>query len=654
MKKALFTTVFLAAVLLLCCFGSSFAAENEVVFSLASGFYEEPITLEVSAPEGTTVYYTLDGTVPDETDLLYQEPIFLDLSTNKPDLLKKIEGTTLDIYDLPTSDYPSAHVVRAVAIDSDGGRVGIASGTYFVGYNRQEKYGDLPIISLMIEPNDFFDYETGIYMLGKTFEQWEAEREGPYETWEVHGNFTNRGREWERPVTVEFMMGEDTFVQDMGVRIKGGVSRTAPQKSLRLIARDEYGQKNIKYPLFPDNLSEKNGELLEKYKTVTLRNGGNDRGFALIRDPYISRLSEGLRFETAANRPVMGFINGEYWGIYTFNEEYNDNFIDYHYGINNDNVITFKNNEIEDGTEEDANLYWEMYDFMIGEDMTDPAIYEQAAEMLDIGSYTDYLAVALYISNEDGFFQGNNWQMWRVREPGKDESELADGKWRMMLFDTDYSSGIYSNGETYAHNNLNDSFFVSIGDDGHPAWILECLMENEDFQDEMIRSLCDVRNFYFQRDRAKALLDEMTEWYLPYVPETYRRFGPMWGENWDTEVAFKDHLMYLGVFFDGRYRVFPYHIQESFDLSDPVTGTLQSSDASKGAIYVNGRTIPVTNALEVQYFPEYSITVTAEPEEGATFVGWQVDSDQATVADPTALTTEVTFTGQYELTAVFE
>lgn len=654
MKRAFILTVLAALVICLCLPALAEEAASGVTFSHGSGFYMEAFQLEMTADEGATIYYTIDGSVPDETDLVYGGPFQINLTTAKVDTLAQVPGTTLDVYELPPVDFPSAQIIRAMAVNGDGTHTPVTSATYFVGYDRQELFGDLPIISLMIEPDDFFHYETGIYMLGASFDEWKSEQDEPFENWAAQGNYSNRGREWERPVTVDFLMPEDTFQQAMGVRIKGGVSRSAPQKSLKLFAREDYSLKNLKYPLFEDNFRESDGELLKKYKHVTLRNGGNDRGFALIRDPYISRLATGLRLETAANRPVIGLINGEFWGLYTLNEEFSDNFIDYHYGIANENVVTIKNNEIEDGEEEDEDLYWDMYDFIAYEDMTDPDLYAEAGEMLDLGSFIDFVAVTLYIHNTDGFFQDNNWELWRVREPGIDDSPVADGKWRVMLFDSDSSSGVYDLGDNFSYNNLKDYFFVTIGEDGHPAWMLESLMNNEDFKREMILSLCDVRNFYFSRPRCAQLLETMTEQYLPYGAMTYERFGPFWGENWDTEKALKGHLEDVGVFFDGRYGTFPYLIQQAFELSDPTEITLQSSDASKGVIYVNNRNIPVGEATGVRYFSEYSITVTAEPKDGATFTGWQVDAADAVVADPTALTTEITFASPFTLTAVFD
>lgn len=51
------------------------------VFALKSGLYTEPVTLELTANQGADIYYTLDGSVPDESSQLYQEPIILDQTT---------------------------------------------------------------------------------------------------------------------------------------------------------------------------------------------------------------------------------------------------------------------------------------------------------------------------------------------------------------------------------------------------------------------------------------------------------------------------------------------------------------------------------------------------------------------------------------------
>lgn len=655
MIKRLFRCFAILFILMLALCAPALADRGELTFSLESGFYDYPMPLDITCDvNGAKIYYTTDGSVPDETDLLYDGTITLMWTTEKEDPMSQITGITLGETWVPQQDFPSAHIIRAVAIMPEGTRSPVVSGTYFIGYNRQELYGNTAIMLLAIDPSYLFDYETGIYVTGKHYDDWVKEQTEAFESWQGQGNYTQRGDAWERPVTVTYLPGDGSegFTQDMGVRIKGGASRGNNQKSLRLIARDDYGEKNVKYVLFPDNFAEEDGKVVKKYKSFTLRNGGNDCDFGKIRDPYIQRLAEGMRFDTAANMPIIAFINGEYWGLYTLNEEYTDNYIDYHYGINNDNVIMVKVGALDEGEEEDMALFDEMLNYISYNDMSDPEKYARACEMLDMGSFADYCALQFYIGNEDGPFQNNNWQMWRVRVPGEDDSPYADGKWRMMLYDTDFSSGIYDNGSTFREDNITP---VLTGTDyqwRHPALLFNSLIQSDEFLEEFVLASCDIRNLYFSRTRAGELLDTMTKWYLPYQPDNLLRFGPQW-VTWNPKNHFSGHLKNIRTYFDGRYDRYLDIVKKVFELGNPVNVSLRFS--GEGAICINGRDeVLITGNTTLKFFPEYGITVTAIPAEGKTFKGWEVSNSYGSVEDPTALTTTFTFTRIVKLTAVFD
>lgn len=653
--KKLFRRTLVLLLLCLSAFGAAALAERgEITFSLASGFYEYPMPLEITCDvSGARIYYTTDGSIPDETDTLYNGTITLLWTTEKDDPMSHRTGITLGETYVPQMDFPSAHIIRAVAIMPEGTRSPVVSGTYFIGYNRQELYGDTALMFLAIDPSHLFDYDTGIYVTGRVYDEWVKDQTEAFESWQGTANYTQRGDAWERPVTVTFLPAEgEGFTQDMGVRIKGGASRGSNQKSLRLIARAAYGEKNVKYELFPGNLKESDGKAVKKYKSFTLRNGGNDCDFGKIRDPFIQRLAEGMRFDTAANLPVIAFINGEYWGLYTLNEEYSDNYIDYHYGINNDNVVTVKVGEIDDGEEEDIALFDEMLNYIAYSDMSDPEKYAKACEMLDMGSFADYCALQLYIGNKDGPFQNNNWQMWRVRVPGEDDSPYADGKWRMMLYDTDFSSGIYNNGATFGEDNITPVLTTTDYKWRHPGLLFNSLIQSEEFFGEFVSAACDIRNLYFSKARAGALLDEMTDWYLPYQADTLLRFGPQW-VTWNPTNHFSTHLKNIRTYFSGRYDRFLDILKQPFELSNPVTLTLKIE--GEGTILINSRKeTPIEKTTSVKYFPEFGITVTAVPAEGRRFAGWTVSSSYGQVEDASAETTVFTFTRTVKLTAVFE
>ncbi len=653
MRKLIRRTLIVLLLCLIVCL-PALAERGEITFSLESGFYEYPMPLEIACDvPGARIYYTTDGSIPDETDTLYEGPITLLWTTEKEDPLSHITGITLGETWVPQQDFPSGHIIRAVAIMPEGTRSEVVSGTYLIGYNRQGLYGDTAIMFLAIDPSHLFDYETGIYVTGKHYDEWVAQQTEAFESWQGQGNYTQRGDAWERPVTVTFLPSQgEGFTQDMGVRIKGGASRGNNQKSLRLIARADYGEKNLKYELFPGNYSEENGKLLMKYKSFTLRNGGNDCDFGKIRDPFIQRLAEGMRFETAANLPVIAFINGEYWGLYTLNEEYSDNFIDYHYGINNDNVITVKVGEVDDGEEEDIELFDEMLNFIAYNDMDDPDNYARACEMLDMGSFADYCALQLYIGNQDGPFQNNNWEMWRVRTPGEDDSPYADGKWRMMAYDTDFSSGIYDEGKTFNEDNLTPVLTTTDYHWRHPGLLFNSLMQSADFQAQFISACADIRNLYFHKNRTGALLSEMTDWYLPYQGDNLRRFGPQWATR-NPERHFSGHLNNIRTYFDGRYNRFLDVVKKSLELSSPVTITVKIQ--GEGSVIINGRDeVPLTQTTALRYFSEAPMTLTAVPAEGKAFCGWEVSSSYGQLSDPAGLTTTFTFTRTVKVTAVFE
>ena len=240
---------------------------NYVGFSLDSGFYEK--TQEVSLTcnvEGALIYYTLDGSTPTKTSTLYQKPIQVSRKLYTANVLASQTGVSASNFYIPDFSVDKCTVIRAIAYLPDGSTTPLAHATYFVGLDR-EKYGEVPVISLITDFDNLYDYETGIYVLGKSYDDWLAEDPSrqSLDGWQKFGNYSNRGSERERPVSVELITADGTagFKQNMGVRIMGGASRNQAQKSLKLIAREEYGQKNVKYELIPDNYNT-DGEVIAK------------------------------------------------------------------------------------------------------------------------------------------------------------------------------------------------------------------------------------------------------------------------------------------------------------------------------------------------------------------------------------------------------
>ncbi|MBE5815760.1 MAG: spore coat protein CotH [Clostridiales bacterium] len=628
-----------------------------LTFSLPSGFYPEPQELEITCSvEDSLIYYTTDGSMPTEDSQILDYTLELGDTTDLPNVLSAIGGVCPDELYIPEQNVMKAHVIRAMAWLPDDTYTPVYSATYWIGADREELYGTMPVVSLMMEYDDLMGYENGIYILGKAYDDYMAEDGRKLDAWDYPANYQIRGREGERPVAVEFLPFEgEGFSMDMGIRIKGGASRSYNSKSLRLIAREEYGQKAITYPVFEDNLRDDGTGIVEKYKSITLRAGGNDVRFAVIRDPLIQKLAEGMRFTSQASRPCALFINGEFWGIKTITEEYSDNYIQYNHGVDNKNVIIMKNGELEEGEEEDVLLWEEMYDFITQNDMSDPANYAAACEMLAMEELMDLAAMHLYIYNKDGIFENNNWQMWRAREVDE-TNPVADGKWRFLSYDTDFSSGVYDGGKTHTTDNISPVLLDEVEHEHrHTALLVRALWQNEDFRRGMLTSLCDARNIHFDANRFAEVFATFRADYEPYMPETFRRFGPNWVAGWANEY-YTQKLDEINVFFGGRYKSFIWLMKKVFALSEPYDVTVLANDTAKGSVTLNGTPLDAfltrTQGFVGMYFPETPVTLTATPAEGATFTGWLAEG--CTLEDPTAATIQVTVSEAVTLTAQFE
>ncbi len=597
---------------------------DELQMSAESGFYDEQFELEITAPEGCTIYYTTDGSEPDSTKTLYTKPILLRDRSSVENALSAIKGICPDNDYTPNHSVKKANVIRAAAVDGQGNVVQTMSRTFFVGI---EKY-DIPVISLITDPKNFFNKHDGIYVMGDTFDEWVKDAPAGWQGWQSKGNYSNRGREWERPVSMEYITADGLqLAQDCGVRIMGAASRSAAQKSMRLIAREDYGKKNFKYPLIPGNMrSDGTGEV-DKYRSFVLRNGGNDCDFAKIRDPFLQSMVADTGLETMQYTPVIVYLDGEYWGMYSLAEDYSDHYIENNYSLekgdvfDDDNVIFLKNGSIEDGEDEDIELFTQMYDFAVENDLNVPENYEKLSEMIDLDDFADYLAFNLYIHNSDSFFDDHNWGMWRVRKPDSSR-EKADGKWRMLVFDTDYSSGIYD-GDEYHDNNVRFYMHKALPDmtdeegntQRHPLRLIRTLTDCPVFRNKLVTSLCDMRNICFERKMAVEKAVSVYDIYKRYVPDTFDRFGPEWVLAWGAENHYEGQIQNFANYLDSRYGVFPDMISEAFETGSSREIKI-SYDDTKGRVYLNGKLIPAE--FSGTYFEVCSTDITVVPENGST------------------------------------
>lgn len=505
---------------------AAYGAEEEVFvpseipapeFSVLPGFYESRFDLELTVPEGTEVYYTLDGSEPvqgGQNTLLYIEPIPMESCG-------ETKGNGL----------PSATVVRAVAVTADGQYSDVQTGSYFVARKMTEWY-EVPVISLVADPEHLYGEETGIIT-----------------------NYEEKGREWERPAHFEYFLPEGTreLSMNVGIRINGAYSRRFEMKSFRVYARSEYDtQKNFQYDFFSGGLipaTEKNGEQknIEKFKRLVLRGGGNESDaweVTFFRDILTQSLMVGTSLDLQAYQPAVAFLNGEFYGILNIRERMDDRYLAAHYNCSETDVAIygFKYNkdadgkvilppagedvfrvQMEEGPEEEAAFFKEAYDFVTLNDMSDPAMYAKAQEYFDIENFMDYLCLEMYCGNTD--WPHNNCEAWRyIGEPSAEYG--LDGKIRWLVFDTDFSFGLYG-------HSVDEQVIASMVADQRREQpyrdVLTCLfrsfLKNEGFKTQFKTRFLELLDTNFRASSVVDKAEALAEIYRPLVAEKYLKYG---------------------------------------------------------------------------------------------------------------------------------
>ncbi len=521
----------------------------EVYFSVESGAYPGDVVLELSAPEGYTIRYTTDCTVPSRHSQRYSKEIILSgsgegwLDAESIDLIHP-KGV-FELHESP--ELMDAWIIRAIAFAPDGTPGPIETRTYFPNRSIESEHDSVVVLSIVTEPDNLFNYEYGILALGRCYDQWRKEEpeaqkilSNSNEWYKIAANYTQKGKEWERQAVVEVFDGTDRLSvrQECGLRVHGSASRVYTHKSFRLYFREKYGKETIDYNMFPE-------DGVERYKSIVLRNGGNLETSLVFKDGWQQHLLSGRNFLTQQTRPAVVYLNGEYWGVYSLNDRYNAQYLDEHFGIND--CLIVKDGEFEDGNEEAFELYDELNSFA-DRDMNDPEVWEQFKRIVDIQSMADYFAAEVYIGNSDFNWNQNN-ELWR--SVAIDESNpYADGKWRFMMYDTDYSSGLYGSSKTSAERN-------SIKDviDNHP--LFAAAVQNPEFQNMFAESLKQIATVTMAPEQVESSLREWADRWADLLKDEYLRFG-------DNTEMFVQQLETVNSFYKDRPGYIMTYIKEMF------------------------------------------------------------------------------------------
>ncbi|MBR5412796.1 MAG: CotH kinase family protein [Fibrobacter sp.] len=441
-------------------------------------------------------------------------------------------------------------------------------------------------VFLTADPNSLFDPDSGIYMEGNF-----AQSKEPH-----YG--ANYWLDKEIPVTVEFMepgVNAPAFAKRAGLKIFGNYSRQNDKKSVSITFREMYGDKRLKYALFPEFPE------LKKFKVFILRNNGSNFPNDYIRDRLASSISEGLGVDYQRGRFAVVYYNGEYYGIHSIRERSTEYYFETHYGLDPDEIDLLKaDNSVSAGSAVD---YVALANWLETHTLDNEDNYAYVESQIDVDNYINYMQTEIYANNRD--WPANNMKKWRGTNPKT--------KWKWFLYDLDFGMG-----NDYSEYKNNIFEFVTAEDgEGWPngpehTLLLRRMLENEGFKAAFINRMAVLLQMNFESSRVLTRIDKMMSEIEPEIPQDQKRWK-------QSASRMSRQLQSIKIFAEDRPGVVYDELREFFELgkASPVTLSVTGS----GTILVHGLKLDA-NLMTVNFFEGFPVTISAVPTAGGIWAGW--------------------------------
>lgn len=635
-------------------------------FSHNSGLYTTTFNLTLShADPNVQIVYTLDGSEPDLSNLsgtsfsyknqyplqptdtpgplltssyisnVYSAPITIDDRSPDPDVLTIKNPHQFDLI-TPLNPVRKATVIKAKAYVS-GIESETVSQTYFV-WSGGNPY-DIPVISLQIQENYLFDYNDGIYTSGVDFDTWRIENPSNTQYWRPDwNNYWRRGSDWEYPTSVELF--ESTTLNSVtnvngGMRIHGNNSRALAIKNLRLYARSDYSSQNtFEHDLFNVSIPDATVANNNEFKRIMLR--GNGSGGPVSYDVVFNRAMQPIYNGVARIEPAIHFINGEYWGLTAIRDRIDKHHFALNFDLDDDDIVMIDckgvNCELDEGDNPDFDDYIDMRDYILNNNMSVQANFDQAASMLDMKSYIDHMVLEIFAANDS-----YERVFWKVRTPVN--NEYGDGKWRLTVQDFEASLNDNINWMEHWADPLNNNNEALLG----------ALLENTDFQHQFINRFADVMNTVLETSYFNDVVNFTFTEVSPYLVEDEARYP----KTDFYESSEQTDLLDWGTNRPNAQRI---QLQNYFNLNSVIDITLDVSDVQAGFVKIN--TIEVKEETPGvsqnpypwvgKYFEAIPVTLEAIAMPGYEFSHWSGDvtgtDNMLTVTPSTNMQVQANFT----------
>ena len=521
------------------------------------------ITLPEGAPEGTVIRYTTDGSEPTAESPVFS-PFFI--------------GST--------------KVVRAKLFCD--GYLSPRSTTHSYIFFPSERALTLPVVSIVTDDKYLNDPKIGIYV------------DGTYQSGTENYRF-----DWRRPINFEYFEtgGKASELNQLcETRIQGGATRTNPLKSLAVYANKRFGEKRFSYEFFPD---QKPG--LTEFKSIVLRNAGNDFDYLYLRDIIAQRtMASHADLDWQAWRPVIVYINGVDKGIENIRERSNEDNIYTNYDGQEDVDLVENWNDLKEGDMEHLNAFKAFFN----EHGHTMAEYEK---WMDCQEFINLMAMNAYYNNID--FPGNNIVLWRPR--------TDDGRWRFIAKDVDYTMHLY-NQDDYNYKYFDWLYWKEYdpnhnwgANDYEATRLFRRLMEDADFNREFIDHMAVYMGDFLNYEGTWKVWEPMYN----QIKTEYPHHRKLYNEWWPN---YNDEMDKVKTWLKKRTNFMYQHLADYYKLGSPlpflVNVTLDEADREALQFVMNG--VPLSEGQFVgRFFKDREVVLEGKPGNGKKVTGWNIIED---------------------------
>ena len=530
------------------------------------GSFNLTISLPAGSPEGTVIRYTTNGSEPTASSTVFSSAI-------------NIGSTT---------------VVRAKLFCD--GYLSPRSTTQSYIFFPSNRALTLPVVSIVTDDRYLNDPKIGIYV------------EGTYQSGKENFKF-----DWRRPINFEYFEvdGDKSALNQLcETRVQGGATRTNKLKSLAIYANKRFDdkKKRFSYEFFPD---QKPG--LTEFKSIVLRNAGNDFDYLYMRDIIAQRtMASHADLDWQAWRPVIIYINGVYKGIENIRERSNEDNIYTNYDGLEDVDLVENWNDLKEGDMEHLNAFKVFFK----EKNHTMAEYEK---WMDCQEFINLMAMNAYYNNID--FPGNNIVLWCPR--------TADGRWRFIAKDVDYTMHLY-NQDNYDYKYFDWLYWKEYdpnhnwgANDYEATRLFRRLMEDADFNREFIDHMAVYMGDFLNYEGTWKVWEPMYN----QIKTEYPYHRKLYNEWWPN---YNDEMNKVKTWLQNRTNFMYQHLADYYKLESPRTFIVNSSlnEENLHVVQFTFNGIPLSEGkFNGKYYPNRSVVLEGTAVGNKKVTGWEVTKD---------------------------